>query len=151
MALVLQLANGQTEIRPVIAAVLALAALRPEERDDVVARRDIRHAVAYDLDDACAFVPEHCRRIAGGVGARSGVEVGVTDTAGDEPYEHLSGLRFGELQFLNLERRAELFEDCGADLHLGEFGEKTAFEARGRVRGETGAFTRSAQRHSLLS
>ena len=28
----------------------------------------------------------------------------MTDTAGDEPYEHLSGLRFGELQFLNLER-----------------------------------------------
>src|SRR5207244_9774433 len=74
MALVLLLANGQTEIRPVIAAVLALAALRREERDDMVARRDIRHAVAYDLDDACAFVPEHCRRIAGGVGARSGVE-----------------------------------------------------------------------------
>ena len=52
-----------------------------------------RDAVADLLDDARALVAEHARRVAGRVGARGGVEVGVTDPAGDEPDEHLAGLR----------------------------------------------------------
>ncbi len=43
------------------------------------------------LDDAGALVAEHGRRVAGRVGARRGVEVGVADAAGDEPHEHLAG------------------------------------------------------------
>ena len=46
VALVLLLADREAEVRAVAAAVDALAALRREERDDVVAGRDERDAVA---------------------------------------------------------------------------------------------------------
>ena len=95
----------------------ALAALGREERDDVVAGRDRRDAVADALDDACALVAEHGRRVAGGVGAGGGVEIRVADAAGDEPDERLSRLRLGELDLLHRQRRSELLQDGGADLH----------------------------------
>ena len=69
MALVLLFADGEAEIGAVVAAVLAFAALRREERHDMIARRDIGHAVAHALDDARAFVPEHGRPVARGIGA----------------------------------------------------------------------------------
>ena len=89
-------------------AVDALAALRREERHDVVAGRERGDAVADALDDAGALVPEHGRRVAGRVGAGGGVEVGVADAAGDEPHEHLAGPRLGQVDLLHDERRAEL-------------------------------------------
>ena len=61
-------------------------------------------AVADALDDAGALVAEHRRRVAGRVGAGGRVEVGVADAAGDEPDEHLAGLRLGQIELLH--RRA---------------------------------------------
>ena len=117
VALVLLLADGEAEIRPVAEAVHALAALRREQRDDVVAGRERRDVRADLLDDAGALVPENGRRVAGGIGARRRVEVGVADAAGHEADEHLARARLGELDLLHDERRAELLEDGGADLH----------------------------------
>ena len=74
-------------------------------------------AVADALDDAGALVAEHGRRVAGRVCSGRGVEVGVADAAGDEADEHLAGLRLGQIDLLHLERRAELLQHGGADLH----------------------------------
>jgi hypothetical protein len=95
----------------------ALAALRREERHNVVARLEARHPVAGALDDPAALVAEHRRRVAGRIGAGGGEEVGVADAAGRQPDEHLAlpGLR--EVELLHLERRAEPLQDGGADLH----------------------------------
>ena len=117
VTLALLLADREAEVRPRRAAVDALAALRGEERDDVVAGRERVDAVADPLDDAGALVPEHGRRVAGRIGAGRGVEVGVADAAGDEANEHLARLRLGELELLHLERRAEVLQHGGADLH----------------------------------
>ena len=117
VALVLLLADREAEVRAVAAAVDALAALRREQRHDVVARRDRRDVRADALDDACALVPEHGRRVAGRVGAGRRVEVGVADAARDEADEHLTRARLGELDLLHDERPAELLEHCGANLH----------------------------------
>ena len=78
---------------------------------------DERDAVADALDDARALVPQHRRRVAGRVGARGGVEVGVADAARDQPHEHLAGLRLRQVELLHLERGPELLEHRGADLH----------------------------------
>ena len=117
VALVLLLADREAEIRAVVEAVDALAALRREERHDVVARRDRGDAVADRLDDAGALVAEHRRRVPRRVGAGGGVQVGVADAARGEPDEHLARLRLGELELLDLERRAELLENRGLDVH----------------------------------
>ena len=85
-----------------LAAVLALAALRREERDDVVAGLDVAHALPNALDDAGALVAEHGRRVAGRVGAGGRVEVRVADAARHEPDEHLAGLGLRELELLDL-------------------------------------------------
>ena len=69
MALILLLADGKAEIGAVITAVLALAALRREERDDVIAGLDVGDAVTDAFDDACTLVAEHGRRVTGGIGA----------------------------------------------------------------------------------
>ena len=87
-----------------------------------------RHAVADALDDAGAFVPEHARRVAGRVGARGGVEVGVADAAGRQPNEHLAGLRLGELDLLHDQGPTELLQDGGANPHV------RIFPHRGRLR-----------------
>src|SRR5204862_7902299 len=82
---------------------------------DVVARRDVLHAVADPFDDARSFVAKHSGRVAGRVSARSRVEVGVADAAGDEADEDLAGFRLGEVDDLDFERRPELLEDGGAN------------------------------------
>ena len=69
------------------------------------------------LDDAGALVAEHGGRVAGGVGAAGGVEVGVADAAGGEPDEHLARAGPVELDVLDDERLGELLEHGGADLH----------------------------------
>src|SRR5205823_3660621 len=92
-ALPLPLADREAEVRPLVAAVQALAALRREERDDVIARLDGGDALADALDDARALVPEHRRRVARRVGPGGGVEVGVADAARDEPDERLALVR----------------------------------------------------------
>ena len=113
----LLVADRDAAVRPVAAAVDALAALRGEERDHVVAGTDERDALAHPLDDACALVAEHARRVAGRVGARGRVEVGVAHAARDEAHEHLARLRLREVDLLDRERPTELLEHGGADLH----------------------------------
>jgi hypothetical protein len=115
--LVLLLANRKAEVRPLVAAVDALAALRREERHDVVAGRERRDAVAHALDDAGALVPEHGRRVTRGVRSRGREEVGVADAAGDEPDESLARLRLGELHLPHGERCAEVLQHRGAHPH----------------------------------
>ncbi len=116
-ALVLLVTNRQTEVRARAAAVDALAALRREERDDVIAGLDQRDVLTHGLDDSGTLVTEHRRRVAGGVGAGGRVEIGVTDATGNEPDEHLARLGLGEVELLDGQRPAELLEDSGADLH----------------------------------
>ena len=97
--------------------MLALAALRREERDNVVARSDRADPLADRLDDSCSLVPEHRRRVPGRIGARGRVEVGVADAACDQADEHLTGVRLGEVELLNLERLTEPLEHGGAHFH----------------------------------
>jgi hypothetical protein len=115
--LTLLLADREAEVRARVAAVLALAALRREERDHVVAHRHVAHALADALDHARTLVPQHRRRVARRIGARSRVEIRVAHPAGDEPDEHLARLRLRELELLQLERLPETLEHCGAHLH----------------------------------
>ena len=95
----------------------ALTALRREQRDDVVAGSDERHARPDPLDDSSPLVPEHARRVPRRVRTRRRVQIGVADAASGEPDEHLAVLRLCEVDLLDDERLAELLEDCGADLH----------------------------------
>ena len=101
----------------VLQTVDALAALGREERDHVIAGLERRHALAEALDDAGALVAEHGRRVTRRVGAGGRVEVGVADAARNEPDENLARLRLGEIELLHRERRAELLQHRGADLH----------------------------------
>ena len=117
IAQVLLLADRETEVRPLVEAVAALAALRREQRHDVVARRDRRHACSHGLDDAGALVAEHRRRVPRRVGAGRRVEIRVADPACDEPDEHFACLRLGELHVLDREWCPELLENCGLDAH----------------------------------
>src|SRR4051794_13197561 len=117
VAEVLLLADREAEVRARVAAVDALAALRREERHDVVARRDGGHVLADALDDAGALVAENGRRVTRGIGAGRGVEVGVADAARDEADEHLARVRLGELDLVHGERLPELLEHGGTDLH----------------------------------
>ena len=120
VALVLLLADRQAKIRAVAAAVLALAALRREQRHHAVARGQARDAVAEPLDDSGALVAEDGRRVARWVRAGGGVHVGVADTAGLEPHEHLAAPGLRELDLGDMQRRSELLEHCGSDLHGDE-------------------------------
>jgi hypothetical protein len=56
------------------------------------------------LDHAGALVPENGRRVAGGICARSRVEIRVADPARDEANEDLARPRFGKLDLLHDER-----------------------------------------------
>ena len=119
VALVLLLADRHAEVGPRVDAVDALAALRREQRDHVVADGE-RGDVGPDLlDDPGSLVAEDRRRVSGGVGAGGGVEVGVADAAGGEADQDLSRPRLGELDLLDDERLAELLEDRRAHPHLG--------------------------------
>ena len=124
----LLVADRDAAVRPPAAAVDALAALRREERDDVVAGRDERDARADALDDTRALVAEHARHVSGRVGARGRVQVGVTDAARREPDEHLALLRLREVELLDDERLSELLEHGGADLHRGQANPRRAVE-----------------------
>jgi hypothetical protein len=151
VALVLLLADRKAQIRAIAAAVDTLAALRREERDDVVARRDRRDVEADALDDSCALVPEHGRRVAGGVGARRGVEVRVADPARDEADEYLAGARLGELDLLHDQRLAELLEYRGADLHRGSLAYRRDRARSGsRGAGRAGHVSVAADAHDLV-
>jgi hypothetical protein len=97
----------------------ALAALRREQRDDVVARGHARDALADLLDDARPLVPENGRRVAGRVRAAGGVEVGVAHPAGGETDQHLARPGPVEVHLLHRQRLGELLEDGGAHLHGG--------------------------------
>ena len=83
----------------------------------MVAFDDVLDAVADTDDDTGAFVAEDRRRIAGRIGARGRVQVGVADAAGLQLHEHLTPLRLGEIDLLHLQRRAEFLQDCGPHLH----------------------------------
>ena len=83
----------------------------------MVAGSDERDALPHPLDDAGALVAEDARRVAGRVGARGRVQVGVADAAGRQADEHLARLRLREVDLLDDERLPELLEDGGADLH----------------------------------
>ena len=117
VAPVLLLADREAEVRQRAAAVDALAALRREQRHDVVADRERVDALAERLDDARALVAEHRRRVARRVDARGRVEVGVADPAGDQAHQHLARARLGEVDVLDDERPAELLEHRGPDPH----------------------------------
>src|SRR5438270_13915079 len=97
MAEILLLADRQAQVRLGAAAVLALATLRREQRHDSITSRDAGDAVPQPLHDPAAFVAQDRRRITGRIGTRCRVHVGVTDTACLEPYEHLAGAGFLEL------------------------------------------------------
>jgi hypothetical protein len=117
VTLVLLLTDGEAEVRALVPAVLALAALRREQRDDVIAGRYVRDAFADALDDPRALVPEHRRRVARRIGAGRGVEIRVADPACDKPDEHLPRLGLGEVELLNPQGCAELLEDRRANSH----------------------------------
>jgi hypothetical protein len=117
VTLVLLLADGEAEIRALLPAVLALAALRRKQRDDVITGREVCDALAHTLDDPRALVPEYRRRVAGRVGTGCGVEIRVADAARDEPDEHLARLGLGEVELLNLQGCPELLEDRRANSH----------------------------------
>jgi hypothetical protein len=72
---------------------------------------------ADPLDDAGPLVTQHGRRVARRVSAGGGVEIGVADTAGNDPDEHLPRPRLGQLDLLDCKRRAELLQYSGAHLH----------------------------------
>src|SRR5581483_10785536 len=114
---ILLLADRETEVRTRVTAMDALAALRREERHHVVAGGNRDDAVADRFHDSGAFVTQHGRRIAGGIGTRRRVEIRVADTARDEADEDLAWLRLRQVDLLNLERAAELLEHSGTDVH----------------------------------
>ena len=116
--LVLLLADRQAQIRPLVQTVRALTALRAEQGHDVIAGANRRHPLAHLLDHARAFVAEHRRGIPGRIRTGCRVEIRVAHPAGGEADQDLSGLRLGQVDLLHLERRAELLEHRGADLHL---------------------------------
>jgi hypothetical protein len=95
----------------------------------VIAGRDEGDAVADALDHAGPLVAEDARRVARGIGARRGIEVGVADAAGGEPHERLTRLRLAEIDLLHDERASELLENCCADSHTASLSR----EARGRI------------------
>jgi hypothetical protein len=117
VALVLLLADREAQVRARAVAVDALAALRREQRHDVVTGGDVADAVADRLDDAGALVAEHRRRVPGGVDAGCRVHVGVADAACDEPHERLAGPGLGQVELLHDERPTELLEQGRSDLH----------------------------------
>ena len=128
VAEVLLAADRHAEVGARVDAVDALAALRREEGDDVVAGRDRGDPVADLLDHPGALVAEHGRRVARRIGARGRVQVGVADPAGFEPHQHLARARLGQVDLLDRQRLPELLEHGGADLHLSSSSSSTSVE-----------------------
>ena len=113
----LLLADRDAAVRAAALALDALAALGCEQGDHMIARLDERDALTDLLDHARALVPQHARRVTRRIGSRCGVEVCVTDTTGLDAHEHLACLGLCEIQLLHDEGLAELFQDCGTNLH----------------------------------
>jgi hypothetical protein len=111
------LADGQAQVRLRAAAVDALAALRREQRDHAVAGLHVAHALADSLHDPGTLVTEHRRGIAGRVRAGSRVHVGVADAARLEADQHLARPGLSEIDLGGVQRRPELLQDRGTDLH----------------------------------
>ena len=98
-------------------AVLALAAFRRVERDDVIALLDRLH-LRPDLDHhAGALVTEDRREQALGIGAGQRELVGVADPGRLDLDQHLAGFRPLELHGLDRERLSGLVGNCRAYLH----------------------------------
>jgi hypothetical protein len=131
---VLLLADRQAEVGPRIDAVDALAALRREEGDDVVPRRERGDVGAHALDDAGALVAEHGGRIARRVGAGGRVEVGVADAACDKADERLAGPRLGQLDLLDRQRLPKLLQHGGAHLHRRDATTEAMHDLAGGMR-----------------
>jgi hypothetical protein len=115
--LVLLLADRQAEVGALVQTVDALPALRREEGDDVIARGERADIGADRLDHPGPLVPQHGRRVAGGVGAGGGVEVGVADPAGMQANQHLARPRLGQLDLLHRQWLSEFLQHRGAHLH----------------------------------
>ena len=96
----------------------ALAALGGEERDHVIADRQVLDSLAHGLDHTRALVAEHGWGVPGGVGAGRRVHVGVADAAGLEPHQRLAGLRAAQVHLLDRQRRAELLEHGSTNPHV---------------------------------
>ena len=109
--------DGYAAVRPRTAAVGALAALRREERHDVIARSDERHAWPDLLNDPGPLVTEDAVGVSGRVGARGGIEIGVAYAAGLESHQRLAGFRVCELDLLNDERLPELLSTSNPDFN----------------------------------
>jgi hypothetical protein len=117
VALVLLLADREAEVRALVAAVDALAALRREQGHHVVADLERRDARADRLDHAGALVSEDGRRVPGRIDAGGRVEVGVADAARGQPHERFALARLAQLELPDDERLAELLENRGPHLH----------------------------------
>jgi len=62
-------------------------------------------------------MPEDSWRVAGGVDAGGGVEIGVADAAGDKSHQDLAVLGVSKVDFLDHQGFSEPFQDGGANLH----------------------------------
>ncbi len=69
VALALLLADRHAEVGAIVDAVDALAALRAEEGDDVIADLEVANPGAHRLDDAGSLVSENRGGVAGRVDA----------------------------------------------------------------------------------
>ena len=86
------------------AGAAAAARRHPRERDRV-AHPGRQHARADGLDDARALVAEHHRQVVR-PDAVHDVQIGAADARGGDAHAHLAGLRLGELDLLDAQRRA---------------------------------------------
>ena len=91
------------EHRAADGAVVAAAAVGPQDEDAAVAGLHGRDAGADRLDDAAALVAEHDGERGGGV-AEHPVQVGVADAGRLDLEPDLAGAGVGELDLLQLER-----------------------------------------------
>ena len=149
----------------------AAAADRDERRHDVVAGRELRHAVADFEHDARAFVAadhrEHRRQavrlhhlVGRGHVAVADVLVGVTQPGGGHLDEHLAGLRRVEFEFLDRPLLTHVVQDRRAGPHatgrkvtgrcLGERnGIPTIFVSSSAISSEIGHPVEEAVQHRL--
>jgi hypothetical protein len=82
----------------------------------VVARRDLRDALADGFDDARAFMAENGRE-RHRVPLIANDQIGVADPRCAEADEHLPGTRLLEFDVADLERGALRLRDGGPDVH----------------------------------
>ena len=75
-----------------------------------------QHARADGLDDARALVAEHHRQVVR-PDAVHDVQIGAAHARGGDAHAHLAGLRLGELDLLDAQRRAGLPQHSGPRQH----------------------------------